>query len=130
MYLTSTMDSSTSQVELTEDLEDVPMKIDAAINCGLVLSELIANCHKHAFLNNADGKIEVSLKAVEENWIELAVRDNGVGIPDSMDLRNLKTFGLNLVSMLIQELRGEMCVKRFGGTEFSIIFPRTDTQES
>jgi two-component sensor histidine kinase len=124
MYLVSTMHPETAQVELIEDLEDVPMKIDAAINCGLVLSELIANCYKHAFRNIADGTIEVSLRAVEENRIKLAVRDNGLGLPEGTDLRNLKTFGLNLVSMLVQELRGEMCVKSDGGTEFRIIFPR------
>ena len=123
--LSSTRQSCLGQIALTEDLDDIPMKIDVAINCGLIISELIANCYKHAFPSMDDGVIVVSFKEVEEKRIELAIRDNGVGIPERTDIHNLKSFGLKLVTMLVEELCGEMNVKNDSGTDFRITLSRT-----
>jgi two-component sensor histidine kinase len=48
------------------------------------------------------------------------VSDNGTGIPDSVDLENPDTLGLQLVSILVDQLDGEMELKRDNGTEFII----------
>ncbi len=114
--------SGSGRITLTEDLDDIPMNIDMAINCGLILSELLANCHKHAFSDTNEGAIVVSFKVAGENRLELAVQDNGIGMPMALDPRNLKSFGLKLVTILVEELGGEMQVKRDGGTEVRITF--------
>lgn len=55
--------------------------------------------------------------------IELIIRDNGVGIPEFIDLENTDTLGLRLVTILVEDqLNGEIRLTRDNGTEFSIIF--------
>ena len=50
----------------------------------------------------------------------LTVSDDGVGIPQKTDLENSDTLGLKLVSILIDQLDGEIKLKRNGGTKFDI----------
>jgi len=50
----------------------------------------------------------------------LNVSDDGIGIPQKADLENSDTLGLQLVSILIDQLNGEIELKRNGGTEFDI----------
>ncbi len=53
------MASGLSQVFLTTDIDNVPMKIDVSINCGLILSEVLSNCLKYAFQGLEDGEVAV-----------------------------------------------------------------------
>lgn len=132
-YLTkllSDLAASTSptygQVVMTHDIDDIPLKIDSAINCGLILNELLTNCFKHAFPNSEHGTITVCLKAIREDVLELKVRDDGVGIPRKISMRCPETFGLNLVRMLVQEQDGQIEIDRNVGTEFKITLTLAD----
>jgi len=51
------------------------------------------------------------------------VKDNGVGFPKGVDLRNPTSMGLRLVNTLTQQLRGQIELKNNGWTEFRITFP-------
>jgi two-component sensor histidine kinase len=55
--------------------------------------------------------------------MQLTVRDNGVGIPGSLDWRYTGSLGLHLVQMLTRQLRGTVDLSREGGTEFRFIIP-------
>jgi two-component sensor histidine kinase len=58
-----------------------------------------------------------------EGEYELMVKDNGVGIPQELDLEKAKTLGLHLVSTLVEhQLRGSIDLNREGGTQFFIRF--------
>jgi PAS domain S-box-containing protein len=126
--LWATVGTELRQVALTQDLEDIPLQVDAAINCGLILNELLTNCFKHAFPDRKGGAINVSFKAMGENLVQLVVQDNGVGLPPWIDPRCSKTFGLNLVAMLVEEIRGKMNVSADRGTTFRIEFSPTGTK--
>ncbi|WP_269849015.1 sensor histidine kinase [Methanosarcina horonobensis] len=52
----------------------------------------------------------------------LIVSDNGVGIPESLDLENPDTLGMQLVTTLVDQLDGELELKKNSGTEFIIKF--------
>jgi two-component sensor histidine kinase len=54
--------------------------------------------------------------------IELIVRDNGVGIPEGLDWKTSKTLGLNLVTSLTKQIRGEIELNRENGTGWRIGF--------
>ena len=57
----------------------------------------------------------------------MTVSDNGVGIPENMDIENLDSLGLQLVISLVDQLDGELELKRDNGTEFTIRFTVTET---
>jgi len=53
-------------IEITENTTKVFLDIKTAIPCALILNELITNAFKHAFKNQAKGKIEVGLKIIDK----------------------------------------------------------------
>jgi two-component sensor histidine kinase len=108
------------RITLEIDTEKVILNIDRSIPCGLIVNELISNSLKYAFPDNRAGKITVRLKADPEGWITLTVADNGVGLPADFDFRNTHSLGLQLVHMLIKQLRGELELHHDGGVSFVV----------
>jgi two-component sensor histidine kinase len=115
-----------ARVSLLKEIEPLPMKVDSAVDCGLIVNELVSNCLKHAFPDGRDGEIELSLRLIGLDEIELAVKDNGVGLPAGVESGNSRSFGLDLVDMLVDELNGTIEIEREGGTEFRITFKQED----
>ena len=52
----------------------------------------------------------------------LIVSDNGIGIHENFNIEELNRLGLQLVVSLVDQLDGELELKRNNGTEFSIRF--------
>jgi two-component sensor histidine kinase len=52
----------------------------------------------------------------------LTVSDNGIGIPENINIKDLDTLGMQLVISLVDQLDGELELKRDNGTEFIIRF--------
>ena len=100
------------------------MDINKAIPCGLILNELISNALKHAFPGGRQGELQITIRETENTEIEIVVRDNGLGLPDDVDIHAPRSLGLDLVSGLVKnQLDGQIEVKRDKGTEFRIKFP-------
>lgn len=56
--------------------------------------------------------------------INLMMRDNGVGIPTDLDIRNTDSMGLGLIHDLIEkQLGGRLDLDRARGTCFTIVIP-------
>ena len=55
----------------------------------------------------------------------LKVSDDGIGIPKSIDLENPNSLGIQLVTILVDQLAGELELKRSNETEFTIMFTLT-----
>ena len=101
----------------------VYLPLTQAIPCALVTNELISNAYKHAFNEGQKGTIEVFMQQSAEGSIFLRVKDDGIGIPDEVDIYKTGCLGLKLVRNLVQQqLKGDIQVKRDKGTEFIIEF--------
>jgi|GEM_PF-6401451 len=107
------------RVRFHSDLEEAFLGIDKAIPFGLILNELITNCLKHAFPEARSGEVYVDLKS-DGHRLTLAVRDNGIGIPEDLDIGKPSSMGLILVQSLVNQLKGTLEVKINGGTEFKL----------
>ncbi|HWQ48555.1 MAG TPA: PocR ligand-binding domain-containing protein [Methanosarcina sp.] len=119
--------------------ENISFDMDTAVPLGIIINELVSNSLKYAFLGRDNGKIQIKLHreksaefvnsgqgSTEEshngtNFI-LTVSDNGIGIPEDFNLENSSSLGLQLVETLIDQLGGEVELKRDSGTEFVIRF--------
>ncbi|NYB52316.1 MAG: PAS domain S-box protein [Methanobacteriaceae archaeon] len=108
-------------IELKLQVEDVFLDINTAIPLGLIVNELLTNSLKHAFPQEREGEIMVSLIS-EDGFYFLIVKDNGVGIPEDFDYLNAGSLGLQMVNSLTQQIDGEIELIRSGGTEFKIKF--------
>ncbi len=108
-------------ITLNTDIEDLKMGIETAIPLGLIINELVINILKHAFPDNQEGTIDISLKSVDNIFI-LIIADNGVGLPENINPEDTKTLGLQLVNNLVDQLEGIIEISKNEGTAFKIKF--------
>ncbi|MBL0406586.1 PAS domain-containing protein [Microvirga aerilata] len=92
---------------------------DRAVPLGIVLTELITNAVKYAFPAPRSGTILVQARRSQPGWIELVVRDDGVGMSSLRE----GSLGYGLVRSLIQQIRGEIDVRSNAGLTVTISFP-------
>jgi PAS domain S-box-containing protein len=114
---------SPGRISVNLDTESILVSIDSAIPCGLIVNELMSNSLKHAFPDGRAGEIKLGLHSTEEGKIDLQFSDDGIGMPDDIDLRNPKSLGLRLITDLVEEqLDGNVELSRGVGTEIHITF--------
>jgi PAS domain S-box-containing protein len=111
-----------SKIVTRSDIDDISLEIDTAVPCGLIINELITNSLKHAFPDGRNGEIYIAMKRDGDNGYILTVKDNGVGMPENIDLDQTITLGLRLVKILTKQLNGSIEVCGNGGIEFIIQF--------
>jgi len=122
MNIAGSVRGEARNVSVDTEIEELAIGIDVAVNCGLILNELLSNCFKHAFPDGRDGEVKISFSRIKRDLVELAVTDNGVGIPPELDIAKVTTFGLDLVKELVSRIKGEISCDRNHGTEFRIRF--------
>lgn len=111
------------RIQVEVDAEDIELTVELAIPCGLIVNELVSNCLKHAFPNEASGRIKVRMNAVSLSSYELSVSDNGIGLEATVGPRKTASLGLQIVDTLARQLGGEISAGRKDGeTRFSITF--------
>jgi PAS domain S-box len=73
---------------------------------------------------NRENESETGCKSEGEAQFTLIIADNGIGIPESLDIRNTDSLGLQLVNILVEQIDGCIELRRCSGTEFRIMFKR------
>ncbi len=111
-----------SGLNVIRRIDDISFSLDTVIPLGMIITELISNSVKHAFPERRDGEIVTSLHTIGEDEYELTVKDNGVGLPEDVDVEHPRTLGLELVNTFVDQLRGRMEVQRGEGTEIRVRF--------
>jgi len=109
------------RIGLNIKVENVSLRVDLAVPCGLIINELVSNALKYAFPPSWRGKgqIDISLSPTETNEIELVVQDNGIGMPEDLDIRQTESLGLRLVTILVEDqLDGRISLDTKKGTKF------------
>ncbi|MBC7250708.1 MAG: GAF domain-containing protein [Anaerolineae bacterium] len=101
---------------------DFPLPSQRATSLALAVNELVQNSVEHAFVGRQEGTITIQLSEEPSHWC-IAVRDDGVGIPDRVN----RQLGLEIVEMLIvEDLQGEFSVTRQGGTTALLRIPKAN----
>lgn len=91
------------------DSEVVPVAIDTAIPCGLVLNELVTNAMKYAFPGERTGEIRVSIRRTDQCQVALSVADSGVGLPEGLNPRQDGRLGMQTLFALVEhQLQGHI----------------------
>ena len=108
-------------VALVKGFEEFDLDARTLFSLGLIVNELLTNAMKHAFVGRAGGAISVSI-AREGETVRVEVADDGVGLPEEADPKSSTGFGLNLVRLLMTQLRGTLSVERERGTRFVLRF--------
>ena len=100
--------------------------MDSAVPCGLILNELVSNALKYAFPDGREGEVRIILQDALGGRTQLVVCDNGVGLPQDVNIWNTCSLGLRLVRTLAAQLDAAIEVTSEGGTEVRLVFPQTE----
>ena len=111
------------RIRLRLQLGRIPLNINQAIPCGLIIHELVSNALKHAFPGDRTGRILIALSAGRDGTVRLTIRDNGVGFPPGFDYRKTNSLGMQIVIGLAGQLGGTMTPGNKAGAEVVIAFP-------
>lgn len=127
-YLLASHSEGIKPIQLTLDVENIFLDITRSIHCGLIINELVINAIKYAFpapemkQKKRKPKIHILFTSEEDIYV-LKIKDNGVGIPDNVDIFQTDSLGMKIVNTLAGQLGGNLTVQNNKGMEVSIRFP-------
>ncbi|MEO0968189.1 MAG: histidine kinase dimerization/phosphoacceptor domain -containing protein [Cyanobacteria bacterium J06639_18] len=108
-------------IKMKLEIEEIYLKIDTSIICGLIINELVSNSIKHAFTKYNGNSIKIIFAALGDDKYLLKVSDNGIGINQDY-LHQKQTIGLQLVWNLVEQIEGSINCEVKSGTSFEIVF--------
>lgn len=127
-------------IQLVVEADNIPLRVETAIPCGLIVNELMTNALKYAFPKGFDRQpqITVRLQALpvpqvegrrasrrspdEKKCLRLTVADNGIGFPDHFQWRTTTTLGLQLVQVLARQLGAQILLDSNPGVTWTLTF--------
>ncbi|HSV98287.1 MAG TPA: 7TM-DISM domain-containing protein [Spirochaetota bacterium] len=110
-----------SGIHLDLNLESIYIPLEKSVSCGLIVNELITNGLRHAFMEMERGTLAITLRR-EGDMILLQVADDGKGLPEGFDPMKQETLGIQLVHMLVEQMRGTLEITSADGTCFRVLF--------
>lgn len=108
------------------EVDDTSVHSDTSVSLGLIVTELVINCLKHAFPDDRAGTIRVSYTTNAADWT-MSVDDDGIGMPaKTADAK--AGLGTSIVEALTRQLRARIVLADAKpGTSVSIIHEGTET---
>lgn len=115
--------NETERIQVDIAMKELELDVDTAVPLGLIVNELITNALKYAFPKGEKGIIELSLKNLDKEHLQLKISDNGVG--KTLDAKAKGTgFGTQLVDLLTHQIDGKLTEDVSNGTMILIHFKR------
>lgn len=131
VYLKNIFRNPDQNIIITIERSEVMLDIDTAVPLGLIINELVSNSFKYAFKNKTEGNITISISYIDKTHqkLKLIVNDNGIGLPENLDIEKTSSLGLKLVTMLTKQLDGEVYYENNNGASFNIEISNTDLRK-
>ncbi|AKB49849.1 sensory transduction histidine kinase [Methanosarcina barkeri str. Wiesmoor] len=131
--LFQTYSLKSKNIHLSMDLEEnIFLNMDTGVPLGIIVNELISNSLKHAFPDKGRGEIQIKLhrdkkgkskkEGDKDTSFILIVSDNGIGIPENLNIKDVDSLGIQLITALVDQLDGKFELRRNNGTEFTMRF--------
>jgi len=112
------------RVRLNVKVENIPLQVNKAIPCALIMNELLMNAMKFGFPRGQKGEITVEFKSSGREEVRLVVSDNGVGLPEDFNIETPGTLGMQIINALVRQIHGAIEIDRGSGTAFAVVFTK------
>ncbi|NPA46216.1 MAG: tetratricopeptide repeat protein [Chlorobi bacterium] len=99
------------------------IKADKSLLLGLILNEFLLNSFKHAFKPGSPGIVRIVWEEKDGHYV-LHMSDNGKGLPPDFDPARARSFGMDVMQLLTQQLGGRFRLKGDNGVHIEIQFPK------
>lgn len=124
--VSSLFDIYSSKIRYVSHVDKFSLNSQQAGTLGLIINELINNTVKYAFAEDNPGTVKISIARIDKE-IEVEYRDNGVGLPESVDFDNPSTLGLIVVQNLTRQLDGRISYVYDNGCCIRIVFKEKES---
>lgn len=120
--LASTFLPSEERAAVRVEAPQIEVAAEQALWLGLIVTEFVINALKFA-QPRADSPAIVTLQPGAAEW-RLIVADHGAGLPEGFDPKGSKGLGMQVILLLVQQLRGRLMIDAaWSGARFIIAFP-------
>jgi len=117
------MDVEGKRRSLYVEVEPLEVSLTTAQQFGLIVTELVTNALRHAFLPNQPGIVQVTGMRQRDGSYKPCVADDGKGLPRGFDSRlRLSGLGLRLVNVVADQLRARLTMDKHAGARFTLTF--------
>jgi two-component sensor histidine kinase len=121
--LLQTLSEPDKLITVQVDSDPITLTLDQGVSIGLLLNEFLLNALKHAFPERHTGSIQVTLRAMPDDWGVLIVADDGVGLPPPGAGNERRGVGSEIIEAIIAQLRGTIERKSENGLQITVQFP-------
>jgi two-component system, sensor histidine kinase PdtaS len=95
----------------------------AVMPVSLIVSEVLNNAIKYGLSGKSDGAFEVSMTEAAPGRYEMAVGDNGHGLPPNFRFATQQGLGFRLILAFASQINGEFQIAPGPGARFRLTFP-------
>jgi two-component sensor histidine kinase len=106
--LAASMISQPDRLKITVNADETKLAANLSVSLGLIVTELVINALKHAFVKDAEGCVEVSFHLSTTNWT-MSVTDNGSGMPTGQGPVKAG-LGSSIIHALAKQLEAEVFI--------------------
>lgn len=121
----SSMLSPDFQLRATFKADATRLSSEKATSIALILNEMLQNSIEHGFEGRKSGMLDVNFSRVGDNY-ELVIQDDGVGLPQGVDIFATKSLGLKIIKTMSEsDLHGKFTIVNAadGGTIAKVVIP-------
>jgi two-component sensor histidine kinase len=121
-HLDASLSAQGSGAEALVSADPVLVATDKAVSIGVAVTELVTNAFKYAYPEGKAGKVELTLRRIDDGSARLAVRDYGVGWKEGEPIKGTG-LGTRIIRAMATSLETEIVhQRREQGTEVSFSF--------
>jgi len=124
--LLKTIFSSTADrnVQIINEIEELSISPKTTISLGLIANEIATNAIKYGFTSKDEAIFTVALAEEKNNKLyRFSLSNSGNPFPEDIDIENMETSGLKLISILVKQLEGTLELEKSPSPKFTIRFP-------
>lgn len=106
--------------QINYEIEPMCLSPEKSVSCGYIVSELLTNSIKHAFRGIEAPQINISLRQISPQEIEILYQDNGIGLPEHYEVGLSNSTQSFLLKSMIDQMNGNIQAGNKNGAFFRI----------
>ena len=120
--LIQSMKPQDKDVSIELDVAEITLNVGTSIPLGLIINEIVTNSLKHG-IKDKKGRVYIEMLNLKNGKFQLNIGDDGIGLPEDINVDKTETLGLQLVSSLVEQLEGQLTLDTSRkGTHYVLIF--------
>ena len=117
--------AGSANIDCIVEMPAIKLDIERLMLLSLLVTEVITNCLKHAFVDRVGGTIALRLEQFDQAELELTIKDDGRGFPTDFDASQTAGLGSKILNGLAAQLHGKISTIGTDGTTTRLRFPST-----